>query len=113
MRKAHFDKFKKAINQAVKDHLARGGKLCRGTFNRDGAKCPLTCVMGDDFLSSTNDSKYWELIGKNAGVPFTEEDMKRFYCGFDNSSDLASVKRTKLYQLGKQLRTKYLLKKSK
>jgi hypothetical protein len=111
MRKAHFEKFKKVINKAVKDHLAKGGKLCGGTFTRDdGAMCPLTCVMGEEPASSGWSPAYWELIGKVAGVPFTIHDMERFYCGFDNSSGSASVKRTKLYQLGKQLRAKYLSK---
>jgi hypothetical protein len=107
MKTEHFKKFERKITKAIKAHLDKGGKLTTGTFIiRDNTMCPLACLIHQS--KDKFESYGFEIqIAAAVKLPFTAQDMEKFYLGFDNPST-TTTSRSNLTVLGRKLRAKYL-----
>lgn len=107
MKAEHFKKFELKITKAIKAHLDKGGKLTTGTFTiRDNTMCPLVCLIQQSKDKVKNYIGFDEQVAVALKLPFTYQDMQKFYLGFDNPSTTTS--RSNLTVLGRKLRAKYL-----
>lgn len=98
-------KFTYLVTKAIETHVANGGTLQHGGFGFvGGPMCPLSCVMGEE--KDEKNEPYCDTVARVAGFPFPESEMWEFITGFDASKPEASGH--PLYQLGAQLRAKYL-----
>jgi hypothetical protein len=103
MDQTQIEKLRSVLIEACDEHLARGGTIVDGTFGRKTQRCPMGCVSG------SNPNVYLALKRK-IGFRFSSLDMLSFVNGFDNISFLDQT--NPIYQLGQELRNKYITPKS-
>jgi hypothetical protein len=109
MKATDYSKFKKAIFAAVEKHIANGGKLVVGSFEKGSDRCPISCLTKGE--PSKKDEYYWKASARISKTPFTEGDLWCLIDGFDcNGLVPAERKKTRMYKLGQQLRAKFLPK---
>jgi hypothetical protein len=107
MKATDYSKFKKAIFTAVENHLANGGKLVVGSFEKGSDRCPISCLTKGE--PSDKDKWYWKAAARISKTPFTEGDLWNLIDAFDGNGLVPKERqKTQMYKLGQQLRAKFL-----
>lgn len=93
------NKFKETIEAVADNFIMEGGNIIAGRFTEDEDQCPISC-LGVDLNQPLSDS-----ISAIMGFPVTGEEVWGFVNGFDNN---LSRYNQQTYQIGQQLRAKYI-----
>lgn len=105
MKEELYNKFKNLITEACEAHLAAGGTIISGSFTRDDSCCPISCVVGAPSLLSYGP---FHELNVRLGEQVPEEEYWNFIDGFDGKDATSVRESTKLFQLGRELRAKYI-----
>lgn len=104
----NLDKLRTMLVEAVDQHLANGGKIIKGAFdNGHGGCCPVNCLTGP----ITDGKGFHEMIAIKLGIQFDADDLWNLVDGFDEYEyPRTGFGNNPLYNLGRELRAKYLPK---
>jgi hypothetical protein len=93
------------LDRNIQEFLDEGGQLVSRTFGNCENKC---CAITATVRKVPNRlGGYEETLSDILGIKIRSEDMWQIVNGFDG---LTSARQTELYQIGQNLRNKYLVK---
>lgn len=107
MNQQQLNQFRDALVQACDNHLASGRLITDTHFHNAEGCCPIYCLIeGQEPYGNFEDRLF-----KKLGFPVSKQEMWSFIAGFDNSlhqTPTGDPVDTRLYQLGQELRRKYI-----
>lgn len=107
MNKDQLDKLRSVLVQACDAHIANGGRIVSNHFyGTNKGCCPITCVRRLHGYSS--DISFIDALSQAIGTEIDDYQFWSFVDGFDDRSSPILNSDPELFDLGKELRNKYI-----